>query len=84
VSLSGQRDRVVLECVDDGVGISEEDQAGLFTEFFRGTNPATLEVPGTGLGLSIVRQIVSRHRGTISVESALGVGTTFRVAMPAA
>lgn len=86
VSLSSKRrgELVELTCADQGLGISEDDQRLLFTEFFRGTNPATLKVPGTGLGLSIVRQIVSRHRGTISVESALGVGTTFRVAMPAA
>lgn len=86
VSLSSRRraETVELACADQGLGISEHDQQLLFTEFFRGTNPATLEVPGTGLGLSIVRQIVARHQGTISVESALGVGTTFRVAMPAA
>lgn len=82
VSVSGQRDRVVLECVDDGVGISEEDQAGLFTEFFRGTNPASLQIPGTGLGLSIARRVVMRHGGRIDLDSELGRGTSVRLLLP--
>ncbi|WP_161988547.1 GAF domain-containing sensor histidine kinase [Pedococcus bigeumensis] len=76
-------DTVVLLCSDSGLGISKEDQGSLFTEFFRSTNPAALEVPGTGLGLSIVARIIARHGGTISVESELGSGTTFEVALPA-
>jgi signal transduction histidine kinase len=86
VRLSTRRDRdtVVLLCSDSGLGISMEDQQSLFTEFFRSTNPAALEVPGTGLGLSIVARIIARHGGSISVESELGRGTTFEVALPAA
>lgn len=83
VSVAGRRDRVVLECVDDGVGISPEDQVGLFTEFFRGTNPASLQVPGTGLGLSIARRVVSRHGGRIDLESEPGRGTSVRLLLPA-
>jgi signal transduction histidine kinase len=77
-------DTVVLLCTDDGLGISTEDQESLFTEFFRSTNPAALQVPGTGLGLSIVARIIARHGGSISVASELGSGTTFEVALPAA
>jgi signal transduction histidine kinase len=86
VRLSARRERgnLVLLCSDEGIGISDQDQASLFTEFFRGTNPAALQVPGTGLGLSIVTRIVARHGGSIDVESELGSGTTFRVALPAA
>ncbi|HEX6486291.1 MAG TPA: ATP-binding protein [Nocardioidaceae bacterium] len=73
---------VVLRCSDDGIGISSEDQAQLFTEFFRSTNPAALDIPGTGLGLTIVKRIVERHRGSITLESALGRGTTFTVTLP--
>lgn len=78
------RDTVELVCADQGLGISEQDQRQLFTEFFRSTNPAALDVPGTGLGLTIVGRIVSRHGGNISVESTLGRGTTFTVVLPAA
>ena len=73
---------VVLRCSDEGIGISPEDQAQLFTEFFRSTNPAALDIPGTGLGLTIVKRIVERHRGSITLESALGRGTTFTVTLP--
>jgi signal transduction histidine kinase len=75
-------DCVVLRCTDQGIGISPEDQAQLFTEFFRSTNPAALDIPGTGLGLTIVKRIVERHNGTIALESGLGSGTTFTVTLP--
>jgi signal transduction histidine kinase len=73
---------VTLRCSDEGLGISAEDQQHLFTEFYRSSNPAALEVPGTGLGLAIVRRIVERHRGDIAVESVYGRGTTFTVTLP--
>lgn len=77
-------DQVVFSCADDGLGISAEDQQRLFTEFFRSTNAEALHRPGTGLGLAIVHRIVDRHEGHVEVESELGVGTTFRVVLPAA
>jgi signal transduction histidine kinase len=76
--------QVVLDVTDRGLGISEQDQSQLFTEFFRSTNPEALAVPGTGLGLSIVKRIVARHGGSIDVTSTLGNGTTFTVRLPAA
>ncbi|HEU4568288.1 MAG TPA: ATP-binding protein [Marmoricola sp.] len=84
VTLSRAGEHVVLEVADEGIGISAEDQADLFEEFFRSRNPDALEQPGTGLGLAIVRRIVERHDGHIEVESALGEGTTFRVLLPSA
>jgi signal transduction histidine kinase len=75
---------VVMRCTDRGIGISAADQAQVFTEFFRSTNPAALEIPGTGLGLTIVKRIVERHAGTITIESELGRGSTFTVTLPAA
>jgi signal transduction histidine kinase len=75
---------VVLEVVDEGIGISEQDQKQLFQEFFRSTNPEARALPGTGLGLAIVEQIVERHGGRIKVRSELGAGSTFRVVLPAA
>jgi signal transduction histidine kinase len=83
-SVAEREDDVVLTCTDEGIGISPEDQAQLFTEFFRSTNPTALDIPGTGLGLTIVKRIVDRHSGTISVDSELGRGTSFRVTLPAA
>lgn len=74
---------VVTRIDDTGIGISELDQAQLFREFFRSTNPAALVRPGTGLGLAIVARIVNRHSGTIELDSERGRGTTVTVTLPA-
>ncbi len=84
VSVSRREHDVVLLVSDDGLGISEEDQIGLFRAFFRTSNPAALREPGTGLGLTIVSSIVERHAGTVAVESRIGEGTTFTVTLPLA
>jgi signal transduction histidine kinase len=68
---------------DNGIGISEHDQEQLFREFFRSTNPEALARPGTGLGLAIVARIVSRHAGTIEIDSERGRGTTVALTLPA-
>ena len=68
---------------DNGIGISEHDQEQLFREFFRSTNPDALARPGTGLGLAIVARIVSRHAGTIEIDSERGRGTTVALTLPA-
>lgn len=84
IGLETRPDEVVFWVTDQGLGISEQDQAQLFTEFFRSNNPEAVAQPGTGLGLAIVRRIIQRHRGTVEVESALGQGSTFTVTLPVA
>nr|WP_246416282.1 ATP-binding protein [Nocardioides luti] len=84
LSLARRGPDVVLEVADTGLGISEEDQAGLFRAFFRTTNPDALREPGTGLGLAIVATVAQRHGGDIRVRSRLGEGTTFTVVLPGA
>jgi signal transduction histidine kinase len=83
VGISRNGDDMVVTVADTGIGISEHDQAQLFREFFRSTNPAALVRPGTGLGLSIVARIVNRHSGTVEVSSERGAGTTVTVTLPA-
>lgn len=83
VRVERQDGRVVLRVDDTGIGISALDQAQVFREFFRSTNPAALVRPGTGLGLAIVARIVNRHSGTIELDSARGRGTTVIVTLPA-
>jgi PAS domain S-box-containing protein len=68
---------------DTGIGLAPEEQAQLFTRFFRGRNPVVTEAGGTGLGLVIAKTIVERHDGTIQAESRPGEGTRFRVWLPA-
>ena len=84
VALSPVGRQVRLRVTDTGMGISPRDQAQLFSEFFRSSNPAAVALPGTGLGLAIVKRIVERHDGTITCKSALGKGTTFTVVLPRA
>ena len=84
ISASRRDHSVVVEVADTGLGISPSDQVGLFTAFFRTTNPDALREPGTGLGLAIVERIAHRHGGSVAVSSQLGAGTTFAVTLPLA
>jgi signal transduction histidine kinase len=81
---NGSLNFVTCEVKDTGVGISEEDQAKLFTKFFRSGDPAVREVPGTGLGLSITKSLIELHGGEIWVESQPGQGSTFAFSVPVA
>jgi two-component system sensor histidine kinase BaeS len=74
----------VVEVRDTGKGISAEDLPHLFDRFWRADASRGRATGGSGLGLSIARQIVTDHRGTIEVRSAVGVGTVFTVVLPAA
>jgi PAS domain S-box-containing protein len=67
---------------DSGIGLTPEDQARLFTKFFRGNNPVVTESRGTGLGLVIAKAILQAHNATIDVDSSPGQGTSFRVLLP--
>ena len=72
----------VLEVKDNGLGMSLESQRSLFQPFFRA--PEARGFPGHGLGLATTKRLVESHEGTILVESALDVGTTFTVRFPLA
>jgi signal transduction histidine kinase len=69
-----------ISVIDQGVGISEEDQANLFTRF--GRIPTSQHVQGTGLGLWLSREIARMHDGDLTVESAAGTGSTFVLKVP--
>jgi signal transduction histidine kinase len=75
-------DTLFVQVRDQGIGISEEDRAHLFTPFFRASNEETRSVPGTGLGLVIAKSIVEMHGGDVALDSAWGAGTTFRFHIP--
>ena len=66
----------VVEIADTGPGIAEELRSRLFEPFF------TTKPTGTGLGLPISGHIVTQHGGQITVDSAPGMGTTFRISLP--
>ena len=69
---------------DEGIGMSPDDVERVFTPYFRAQAAQEGGVPGTGLGMGIAREIVESHGGSITVESALGHGTTVTVRLPAA
>lgn len=71
-----------MAIIDQGVGISANDQARLFTKFFRIDNEITRSVGGTGLGLAITKDIVEAHGGNIAVSSRIGEGTRFSFTIP--
>ena len=81
-SLSRSDGRAVIEVSDDGIGIPQEEQADLFTRFFRSRGAQARQIQGTGLGLTIVQSIVQSHGGEIGVDSEHLVGTTVRVSLP--
>ena len=66
---------------DNGKGIPEKDQENLFRRYYRGTGTDE-KTEGTGLGLAIVKNIVSMHKGTVSVSSIPGTGTAFYICFP--
>lgn len=75
-------DHLSVEVIDDGEGIAAEDVPHLFERFYRADVSRSRQSGGSGLGLSIVKRLIERHNGTITVESELGEGTTFRILLP--
>lgn len=75
-----ERNRLMVTVTDTGHGISQESLPHLFEPFFQERTEA--RETGTGVGLSLVQQMVLSMQGTINVESQLGKGTTFTIALP--
>ena len=70
--------KAVIAVADTGVGIAKEDQKRLFIKFFKADPTA----PGTGIGLTAVKQIMKKHRGTLTFKSAKNRGSTFILTLP--
>jgi two-component system NtrC family sensor kinase len=84
VSLETQiaSDTMLIQIIDTGLGIPEEDIPHLFEKFYRVKHQEHLASEGTGLGLAIVKAIVEQHDGKIWVESELGKGSSFNIELP--
>lgn len=78
--VSGKMVRIMVQ--DFGEGISEEDQKKIFNRFYRVDKARTREKGGNGLGLSIAQKLVKSYNGKISVESAEGQGSQFKLEFP--
>lgn len=75
---------LVTRVRDTGIGIATADLPRVFEKFFRAQSAQQSTIPGTGLGLPMARYILERHRGRIEISSELGVGSEFRIFLPAA
>ena len=74
--------QIVFHIIDNGVGISKEDQIHIFERFFKVDKSRDRSLGGNGLGLSLCKKIIELHRGQITLESELGKGTKFIISLP--
>ena len=82
VSVECADDSILLRVADTGIGIAPANQARIFEEFAQIDNPLQRKVRGTGLGLPLSRKLAELLGGTLKVESAIGVGSTFTLSLP--
>jgi signal transduction histidine kinase len=75
--------RVVISVTDSGPGIALADQERIFEEFAQAGPPVDGRQVGTGLGLALARRYTELHEGRLTVDSAVGAGSTFRLEVPA-
>lgn len=82
VTLDADHKYFWVEVSDTGIGIPKEDAEHIYERFYRIDKSHSREIGGTGLGLAITKSAVMMHRGTISLESTVGEGSTFKVKIP--
>jgi len=82
VKVEPDKDQMVFSVIDTGIGIAPVDIPRIFEKFYRGGQKEAKKHQGTGLGLAIVKSIAERHKGRVWVESQLGKGSTFHMAIP--
>ncbi len=82
VTLDADHKDFWVEVQDTGIGIPKEDAEHIYERFYRVDKSHSREIGGTGLGLAITRNAIMMHRGTISMESIPGEGSTFTVTIP--
>jgi signal transduction histidine kinase len=84
VRLFPQGDQVVLQVADTGIGIPPEQRDDVFERFYQVDGSSRRRYGGVGLGLALVKEVVAAMDGTVSLDSAVGQGSTFTVRLPAA
>lgn len=82
INLERVKNEAALTVVDTGIGVPEEEQAKLFSKFFRAGNARKARPDGTGVGLYLARRVVTAHGGSIIFSSKEGKGSTFGFRLP--
>lgn len=83
ISSEVAKNNLILKVTDQGIGIAKKDQKHLFDRFYRAdTSRNKTKAGGYGLGLAIAKEIVEKHKGSISVKSIVEKGSTFTVTLP--
>jgi PAS domain S-box-containing protein len=82
IDICTSSEAVTISVRDHGIGIPREQRTKIFERFYRAVTSERQNIPGLGIGLYIVSAIVQYHGGTITVESEIGKGSTFRVTLP--
>ena len=83
IEISAEGGSVLVRVADDGVGMTADDAQHIFERFYRADTSRSRASGGSGLGLAITKSLVEGHRGTITVDSAVGEGTVFTITLPA-
>ena len=82
ITTKNERNYLVIEIKDNGIGIRKEDLKMIFDKFYRVSTGNIHDIKGFGLGLFYVKLIINEHNGSIDVKSKLGEGSTFTIKLP--
>jgi signal transduction histidine kinase len=82
INLSRAKNEVAIDVIDKGIGIPRSESKKIFTKFYRTSQKGVTEIEGSGLGLMLVKYIMEAHRGQIRVDSEVGKGSKFTMALP--
>jgi len=82
VHVYSERDKVIINVEDNGIGIPDTDINRIFERFYRVDKARSRQMGGTGLGLAIAKEIAVMHGGDITVKSKLGKGTSVFIELP--
>jgi PAS domain S-box-containing protein len=77
-----ENDQLLLTVADTGIGIDEDELDTIFEKFYQADTAENRKHEGTGLGLFICKEIIKKHKGTITAESHPGKGSTFTITLP--
>jgi signal transduction histidine kinase len=79
---AGHAGNLVVDVVDNGIGISEQEQELVFEKFYRAKDRRIAGITGSGIGLPLARQVARLHGGEVSVKSQIDKGSTFTLSVP--